>query len=237
MIDQVTIGPSAHHGYINFENQLAPTLELLTEHPEIHIVEIDFIYHDGNFISSHDYSDENIALGSTIEEWVRCIINTDKTLWIDVKDSFFSIWSKKFIKFDTIAFYEHLSRLELEFPKLKNHILIGCQYKHTYKRLVKHNTGHRIIHDTPPDYAYVLNKVFGLSLIKSSIHNIILDELNGVDGIVCLDRTFFDNTNELNIFIQSLTNSVIIIYSYDLTDFDLPNVEGKHIIYQYNYTK
>src|SRR5688572_13869861 len=111
-----SINRSAHHGYINYENQLAPTLELFANHPHIGLVEIDFIHHHGEFISSHDYDEENIALGSTLEQWMEHIIRLNKMLWVDIKDTTLSILSSQFSEFDVKCFYKHLIQLEAKFP-------------------------------------------------------------------------------------------------------------------------
>lgn len=229
------INKSAHHGCINHQNQLKSTLELLVKYPEIGIVEIDFVYHEFNFISSHDYTDENISLGSTLEEWLQHIIYMKKLLWIDIKDCILSILSDKFIEFDIIAFYKYLSKLEIEFPNLKDHLLISCQYSNTYEKLVKYNTDYIIVHDMPQDYAYALVKLRELDFIDSLIHEKIQSALKGITGIVSLDKIFFNNVDEITKFINTLETKTIIVYSYDLHDTNIPIVPGKHIIYQYNY--
>lgn len=227
---------SAHHGCINHENQLAPTLELFAKYPEVGLVEIDFIHYNGKFISSHDYEEESIALGSTLEQWIEHIISLDKMLWVDIKDTTLSIISSQFSEFDVACFYKHLIELEIKFPTIKKHILLSCQYMNTYENLVKLNPGYTIIYDMPKDYSYVLDRGLPLSFIKDIVHYATLCHLEGVDDIVCIDKSFFVDADELSKFIQQLTSKVIIVYSYELNETNLPIVNGKHIIYQYNYT-
>lgn len=43
------------------------------------------------------------------------------------------------------------------------------------------------------------------------------------------------NGTELSQFIRQLDSDIVIVYSYEIGETDLPVVEGKHIIYQYNY--
>lgn len=226
---------SAHHGFINYENQLSPIIMLFATHTDVGILEIDFYYHNGEFVSSHDGTEENLSKGSSLEQWVDCIITHNKILWIDVKDTTSSIISEEFSVFDVDVFYQCLQRLENKYMNLKNNILIGCQYTSTYNNLINKNIGYNIIHDMPRDFAYILNKFLPLVLIKSCIHNRILEDLQGITGIVCLDHTFFDDVNELNTFITMLPHQTIIVYSYDISEKNLPKVPGKHIIHQFDY--
>lgn len=226
---------SAHHGYINYENQLTPALKLFEREPDIGIIEIDFIYHNGGFISSHDYSNENIAKGSSLEQWIDYIIYNEKILWIDIKDCPLASISNDFSIFNTDAFYNYLDRVKIRFPNLKNYILIGCQYEYVYQQLLMKNTGYTLIHDMPQDYAYLLDTFLPLFIIKSYVQEKIMEDLQGKTGIVCLDRTFFDDVNDLNNFISKLSQKIIIVYSYNLYERNLPKVDGKHIIHQFNY--
>lgn len=226
---------SAHHGCINHENQLVPTLELFSKHPEIGLVEIDFIYHNGKFISSHDHEENNIKQGSTLKKWAKHIIRLDKIMWIDIKDTTLSIVSEHFSQFDVKRFYQHLLELEKLFPTIRKHLLLSCQYTKTYENVVAFNPGFTIIHDMPQDYSYVLDTIMPLALIKKFVHNTTLFQLEGVNNIICLDKIFFTDSRELSKFIEQLASKTIIVYSYELSEIDLPVVKDKHIIYQYNY--
>lgn len=229
------VSTSAHHGCINYENQLKPTLELFSRHPEIGLVEIDFVYHEGKFISSHDYEKDNIIMGSTLKKWVKHIIRLDKIMWVDIKDTTLSIISYQFSEFDVYEFYRQLEELEIMFPTIRKHLLLSCQYTNTYEDLVKLNPGFTIINDMPQDQSYVLDKFMPLSLIKTFVHDTTLSQLKGIKNIICLDKSFFMNGTELSQFIRQLDSDIVILYSYEIGETDLPVVEGKHIIYQYNY--
>lgn len=229
------ISVSAHHGCANRENQLLPTLNLLHQHPEIGMIEIDFVYHNKQFISSHDYSEENISLGSTLEEWIVAMIPLGKILWIDIKDTIASIPSADFIRFNVAKFYKHLERLEDKHPDLKHYILLSCQYINVLNRLVEMNHGYTIIHDVPGDYAYILYELFPLSMIKSYVHYRMMKYLKDKSGIVCIDHIFFESFEELYEFILNLTQKVIVVYSYETFDSGKHTIPGKHVIYQYNY--
>ncbi len=226
---------SAHHGFINYENQLDPIALLFETYPSIGIIEIDFVHTNNNFISSHDYSEENISKGSKLEQWVDSIMTHNKMLWIDIKDDNLSMISDQFSLFDVQAFYQCLQSLEAKYSNLKRHLLIGCQYTNTYNRLVANNIGYNIVHDQPQYMSYVLYDIFPLCMIKSWIHKWILEDLQGTTGTVCLDRTFFSYTNEINEFISKLHHQTIIVYSYNLNETNLPSVPGKNIILQFNY--
>lgn len=232
-------GKSSHHGYINYENQLAPMKGFFQTYPDVEIVEIDFVYSNKNFVSSHDYTEANIKLGSTLEVWIRYSVAHNKLMWIDVKDTMWSVISNKFSSFNVEEFYKTLDDISTRIPSTPSYILISCQYTNTYNRLVAQNIAtsskYIIIHDMPQDFAYVLNDFLPLSVIKSYVHRKILEELKEVSGIVCLDRIFFSNTLELTDFIVKLPHKNVIVYSYDLNATSIPVVSGKQIIVQYDY--
>ena len=232
------INTSAHHGCINHDNELLPALILLDDNPGIGMVEIDFVYHNNTFISSHDYTYENMMKGSSLDEWIDNIIPLGKIIWIDIKDKIVSIPFSELITVDVAKLYEYLDELKIKYPNLNDHILLSCQYVNVQAELVRLNTGYTIVHDVPWDYAYVLKEIMPLSVIKAYIHDNMIKYLKEKSGIVCIDQTFFETSTELYDFVMKLKQKTIILYSYEKDDdiidtsFKFPD---KHIIYQYNF--
>jgi hypothetical protein len=225
---------SAHHGYINYENQLPPFKGFFQRYPDVEIVEVDFVYSNGKFISAHDYTEATVKLGSELEEWIRYIVRHNKIMWIDVKDTMWSVISNRFSSFNVEAFYKTLDDISTRVPNVSSHVLISCQYTNTYNRLVAMRSNYTIIHDMPQDFAYALNDFLPRWLIKSYVQRAIVEALRGVDGIVCLDSIFFSSTLELNGFIQDLTQKRVIVYSYPLNETNTPT-SSKQIFVQFDY--
>ncbi len=215
---------SAHHGYTNYENNLMMTLDCLHFHPEIDIVEIDFVYHHHDFLSSHDYSEENLKNASSLEEWVDHFIKLKKILWIDLKDVPSSIFFPSLSKLNINQLILKLNRLSLIYPLLNNYIMISCQFSHIYERLKMFNKHFMIMQDCPMDYYYILNyftSLFNVNIIKT------------IDNpIIAIDKNFV----QLDDFIEKSSAKTIIIYNYEIGD-SIPISNKKHLIYQYNYKK
>ncbi len=219
---------SAHHGFINYENQLTPSLRLFSTHSDIDIIEIDFIYYQGDFISSYDYEEENIRKGSPLSTWIEYIIYNDKILWIDIKDSFFATFSDNFSVFDINAFFSYLQKLEIQYHNLKNSILIGSKSKYLHNKLLEFNVGYEIVYDMPQ--SNILDEFIPSFIIKSKLLE-YLSKLSELE-IVCLDDSLFDDFNELTEFISIIPQKIIILYCYNILTTRI--LSNKHIIYQLN---
>ena len=238
---------SAHHGAIDRENELVPTLQLLKSNPQIDMIEIDFVYDNGKFISSHDYDNDKIALGSEITEWFDKIIPLKKILWIDIKDSTWSIFSDTFSKFDINAFFELIRSEKQRFRStgiaLETYILIGCQYDHLIEQIAKLNNGEFMIaHDFPRANSYVARVIaptcMNIAVDKYAQDNseLVIKDLGTAWNIVCLDMSFFTTDDDLFLLLNKIdTKCIIILYSLELDAQPNITVSNKHLIVQYNY--
>jgi hypothetical protein len=232
---------SAHHGCINRENELGPTIELLTAHPEINIIEIDFISHEGKFISSHDYELETIKKGSELSEWLNHIIPLNKIIWIDIKDSNSSIISKELSVFDIDKFFDLIQTEKEKFlnqgTQLKDYLIISSQYESITKKIYeKQNL--QIAYDVPYDYAYAMRTVVPSvmeNLLNRLIQKLILSDVADVPNIVCLDISFFVTETELVDLINKLRARTIILYTLKNGQQMNLNITNKQIIYQHDF--
>src|SRR6478736_5707913 len=102
---------SCHHGAANDENNLASCQQILDKYNEIDVIEIDFIYYEGEFVSSHDY--DNVK-GDKLEIWIDEIIKRNKVLCIDLKDSQLSFFINVLSKINIQHLYDKLNELHLK---------------------------------------------------------------------------------------------------------------------------
>ena len=224
---------SCHHGLTNFHNELIPTIELLKKNNEIDIIEIDFVYYNHTFISSHDYNNQMIKKGHSIREWITHIIDLNKILWIDLKDCTLSIFFNHTSQCNVIELFKELNNIELTYKNLKNHIIIGCQYVNIYKQLLLYNTGFTIIQDLPHDQSYIIDQMIPFKNIVGYMTFDIIKTIPIDNSIIAIDKSFFDDKQLLDI-INNINCDTIIIYNYKYNDI-LPIFNNKHIIYQYDY--
>lgn len=216
---------SAHHGYINKPNNLMYTLDLLNRNPDIDMVEIDFVYINNKYISSHSYEEEEVKNGSELEEWVEHIVKLKKVLWIDLKDTESSLFFPSLSKLNINKLILTLNKLTLIYPSLFNYILISCQYPHIYKKLKTFKHHFTIIQDCPAANYYLLN------YFTSFFNTDIIKEID--NNIIAIDKNFIPNIPE---FVNQINSYFIIIYNNDQDDL-IYVFNNKHVIYQYNYIK
>lgn len=233
---------SAHHGYINCENELFPTISLLKSFPEIDIVEIDFIYHEGTFVSSHDYDEKNITKGTGLVTWLQRVIRLKKILWIDIKDAEVSSILEWASIFNVKALFNVLDKQRKIFSeegiRLEDWVIISSQYEHIHRKLIK-NTVYTIVYDLPFDDAYFYRKIIPdfleVILLNCSVRESIENKCTSLpsNSIVALDISFFESMEQLTEFIIKIDIQTFIIYS--LNQGTTIDVKNKKIIYQYNY--
>lgn len=238
---------SAHHGYIDCENELGPTITLLNKHPEINMIEIDFVYINEKFISSHDYDDDSISRGTEMSIWFDNFIKLGIIIWIDIKESNWSILSDKFSKFDVNKFYLQLELQRKKFLQqniiLENQILISCQYDNIKEKLfiLNNNNTYLLAHDLPLVDSYIAQTV-APSFFDEKINYMVQESMQDFINysttnlyIVCLDITFFNSIDDLIAFINKINVSIVILYSMEISDSILISGSDKQFIYQYNY--
>lgn len=219
---------SCHHGSQLLENHLKSTIDILNIHT-IDIVEIDFVYINGEFISAHDYDD--IKNGSSLVAWIDEIMKRDLILWIDLKDHASSFFINALTRLSVSELFIILNQLHLKYKNLHLHILIGCQYMHAYKELVKQNT-FTIIHDLPRDTMYFMENFIPNTYLEELISASILNDASN-SPLVAIDRRFFTEQGLLKI-LATINAKIIIIYNYNQGEY-LHYIKNKHIIHQLNY--
>lgn len=248
---------SCHHGDSLCENNLARALDVLESNREIRVFEIDFVQVGDDFISSHDYSRENIANGSTLKEWIRAIVLTKKKiLWIDIKSHVdflaFTCCDTRF-KFDCRPLLKALARICKETKRrLQDNVWISCQDSEIRNALIHYNNT-RIKEERDrwliaTDIPYVSSYVCKL-LLPESVFGWVnewmfsntfmeLDYTSSRALIVCIDHTFFSNDAKLIDFIEQSTippGSTIVLYTYKKHRATPIKALGYKIIMQYDY--
>lgn len=214
---------SSHHGV---DNQLQETMKLLDQNPNIDMLEIDFVCINDEYISSHDYSDENVSKGSKLEDWVNEIVKRNKVLWLDLKDETVSIFFN-LSKLNMTALGVKLFQLYSKYPQVLDLVMVGCQYSYAYNNLISMNLPFKIVNDLPKDTAYVADYV------SANISQWLAGESVKIvnDDIVALDRKFFPDLKKV---VDELKAETIIIYNYEPEEEFVIETK-KHVIYQFSF--
>lgn len=222
---------SCHHGSQKLENNLPTTIDILKKHKEIDIIEIDFVFHDNQYISAHDL--DHLEHGSSLELWIDEIMKRDKILWIDLKDTQLSFFINSYTTIDVERLFEILHELHLKYKSLAQHILIGCQFIHVYEKLIQQDT-FAIIQDLPRDKMYVLDAITPNQYITSLsdvVKTSILEDHH--HDIIAIDKKFFTSEILLSL-LTDIDAKIIILYNFQQGD-EIPYIKNKKIIYQYDY--
>jgi hypothetical protein len=230
---------SCHHGSSIKENNLLAASRILDENPEIDIIEIDFVVFENQYISAHDH--DVVIDGSSLEEWIDMIMERNKILWIDLKDTSLSFFINSYTTLNVELLFNILNDLHLKYNNLDKHILIGCQYIHVYEQLIKNNINKfTIIQDLPRDKMYVLEAITPNEYI-TLLENVVLDSIieDTHSKIIAIDKKFFTDIR-LNDLISNINSDIIIIYNFKKFDNishikNIPYIKDKHLIYQYDY--
>jgi len=253
---------SCHHGHSLQQNNLRQALEVLATNPEIAVVEIDFVQVGDDFVSSHDYTQENITNGSPLCKWIEeVVVKRDKVLWVDIKSridfmAYCCCCDMRF-KFDCAALFNVLARIYKTFKRrLQDKVWLSCQEKEVRDGLIRRNNRldarHRwtVATDIPFVYSYAVNAC--RYVLPSSLSNWLQDRVFAdllvydFDAtriyadtaiVVCIDRSFFPDVERLARFIEDSTiplGSKIILYTFERTQPAI-TVAGYEIIMQYDY--
>jgi Fe-S-cluster formation regulator IscX/YfhJ len=240
---------SAHHGNKRKENNLRAALQLIEDHPEVDVYEIDFVTHHGLIISAHDYADEAIKNGSLLSAWIdHFIAGHKRTLWLDIKEnlSLYFHWCHE--KFDESLLYDELERSLLLYPNIDitRYVWIGCQDVDLRQRLWDYNERHckgkwQMILDMPtaPNYvAQLLLPCLG-SWVRDAVCEQVEQELIDTSyRLFSLDQSFFHSMREMKRFLRTLTfppNSTLVLNSFADRSIRAPHIERVHIVMQYDY--
>jgi len=231
---------SCHHGSQKLENNLLATIQVLNQYTNIDIIEIDFIFHNNEYISAHDV--EQVKYGSKLVEWVDEIMKRDKILWLDLKDTQLSFFINSYSSLNVDILFNILNNLNKKYKFLTQHILIGCQYIHVYEQLIKQSK-FTIIRDLPRDKIYVLDAITPnqyLTNLEDIVYNSIIEDcnninnnINNINNIIAIDKKFFTKEGLINL-LKNINSNIIIVYNFQQTD-EIPFIHNKKIIYQYDY--
>ena len=254
---------SCHHGHAEHQNNLRHAIDVIRTNPDIQIVEIDFVQVGDDFVSSHDYAPENISNASPLLEWVRkVVVERKKILWVDLKShvdfiAFCCFCCDTRFKLDCKALFKVLARICRTLgTRVQDKVWISCQDSDVREALIRCNRPLKaenkwtVVTDIPFVYSYAVNAC--QYIIPSSMYNWLQDRVFAelcqfdferarifvdVPIIVCIDKSFFVNTERLAHFIEDSTiplGSTIVLYTYDVTEPPV-QVIGYNIIMQYNY--
>lgn len=242
---------AAHHGDSRNQNNLEAARRVLETHPEIDIMEIDFILYCKELISSHDYTAEGVLNGSPLRDWIEMVvIQYGKTLWIDVKPLialsalFWSIAEEVTACLYTILAEQALYAKQSHNITLRNYLFITSQDPAIKLELETRNKeGWLIAIDVPAMRSYIWQALLPPGLqewLNDSIYNALTRNYDfSRDSIVAIDKTFFDgNLKRLFRFIETSNiqpGTTIILYTFD---GDMPPLKSDqyHIVTQYDYT-
>lgn len=254
---------SCHHGDCAKQNNLGQAIEVTRAHPEIEILEIDFVQVGDDFISSHDYVAENIKNGSPLIQWIhQMVVKRKKTLWIDIKShvdfmAFCCCCDMRF-KFDCRALFNTLAKICNTLKRrVQPHVWLSCQDREVREAFISYNkrlepiNKWTIVTDIPFVYSYAVNAC--QYLLPSALYHWIQDRaFTGfleydfemariavdVPLIVCIDRSFFATNERIVRFVEESTiplGSVILLYTYPKTEAPIV-IQGYRVVMQYDYT-
>ena len=254
---------SCHHGHARYENNLYHAIRVMNTQTEIKVMGIDFIHVGDDFVSSHDYSTENIENGASLGEWVEeVIIRRDKILWLDLKShvdpiAIMCVCCDMRFKFDCRHLFKVLATLcNKTKRRLQDKIWLSCQDKEVRDSLVRFNTRLKgslrwnVVTDIPFVNNYAckyLNDwlpINAYALIYSYVVSYFLeydftDASTGfTDLVVCIDQCFFPCDSTLTKFIEESSippGATILLYTYERTHPSI-RIMGYNIIMQYDYT-
>jgi hypothetical protein len=237
---------SNHHGNLKNQNNLKDTKAIIERYGgEIDIYEVDFVHDRGKIISSHDYEEGKIAMGSSLRRWIKLIIiQNQKVLWIDVKENLAIFISCGYGKFSTSALYDTLNGERKKIMDrggidIKPYIWIGCQEPDLHEDLFHARDGWTVILDMPRVTNYILQYI--PCIPKSYLRDKVCDESRHSDyrnyDVITIDQSFFFSVGEIKKFIWSLkldSNTKIVINSFERSVEPI-EMKNHYIIMQYNY--
>ena len=260
----VTMITSCHHGHSTQQNNLKHAIDVLKTNPEIGVVEIDFVQVGDNFISSHDYVEENIKNGSPLIEWVKEVaIKRNRVLWVDIKShvdfmAYCCCCDMRF-KFDCAALFRVLAVIYKTLEvRVQDKVWLSCQDKEIRDSFIKYNNRLKpnfrwtIATDIPFVYSYAVSMC--KHVFPSTMYNWVQDRAfadlliydfdatriyENVPVVVCIDQSFFAQVERLIKFIEDSTiplGSKIVLYTFDRATVEQAIViPGYEIIMQYDY--
>lgn len=202
---------ACHHGDYNHQNNLEHAKRVLElYHDQIDIMEIDFVYYQNNFVSSHDHDTDSIIKGSYLKTWIDLvIIKYHKILWLDIKVNIFSfalmITGYKHECERLFQLFKTYNRSLYEERKIdiKQYILISCQYTPYKDELLRLNSKLRrpwlFTTDLPYYNHYIWRYVLPndiQTLNNEKVQEMILEYDFSSQYYISIDLFFFNNDIE-----------------------------------------
>ena len=248
MIQPVT-AISCHHGDSEAQNNLIAARGIIQRHPEINIMEIDFVLYGKELISSHDYTSDGIIKGSSLIEWIELvIIQHGRMLWVDLKPqelglgTFFESWStakeEARVLFDLLR--EARSRYVID---IKDYVMVTSQDPAITKEIERGNSdGWRIVADIPHLKSYIWQYILPIGMHEGLNDWVFEEFVHHYDfsrhSVVAIDKTFFGHSLKRVFSFIRRTNiregTTIILYTFKRGD---PVVRSSryHIVMQYDF--
>lgn len=244
---------SAHHGDYRAPNELQPALVIADAHPEVQIFEIDFV-DPGNaqkqIVSSHDYDESAISLGSPLEEWIaELVVKRRRILWLDCKQNLDLFFAWQYPKFHARRLMRALDRARSTVePALAQFVWIGSQDCELRTQLLAENdklplaSRWRFILDMPTVLSYAWLRITP-SCWRGWVYDDAYEKFKESEyhrfDVVSMDREFFTGPSAMKRFIRSLhlrPGVLVVLNSFTLRQPPL-EIEDHCIVMQYDYTQ
>ena len=231
---------SAHHCCIDDENNILLFDRTIEKHREIKILEIDFVQNQGEIVSSHGFSEEELKKSSKVELWVGLCCPLSKVLWMDLKDGWICD------TFDVNVLEKKLggliSKCKREFANIRECIVLSSQFHSIKNKLLSSEflcNNFKIVHDLPMVEVYA-TKCITPAFVFLEYMNYQLSEL-AWDDIVAVDVSFFTSDVDIVNLIIKHRPLEWILYSFDKSEHQrvrniIEACPYKTIIPQFNYT-
>lgn len=241
---------SAHHGHIDYPNNLKRALDVIDKNNTPDIIEIDFVSFGDSIISSHDYDIDVINCGNILEDWImEMVVHRGKILWIDVKENLFIHFNCMYSKFDVPLLFRILQlvrRSVFQDKKLNitPFIWIGCQDKDLFNSLIQENDTMKhpwkMILDMPTVSSYIYQYLTP-NCFNHLLEDMVIEEFRNKPvrqyDVIAIDQSFFYSLSSMTKFIKTLKlrpDTHVILNSFSNHE-EAPVIKNINIIMQYDY--
>lgn len=241
---------SAHHGHVDYPNNLSHAVAVIEEYREIDIVEIDFVSFGDDIVSSHDYDIDIISFGSVLQDWIESIVvEHRKILWIDIKENLFIYLNWMYNTFNVPLLLRKLQLIRRIIYKdrgcdITPYVWIGCQDGDLLNHIIRENDTMKhpwkIMLDMPTVSSYIYQHI-SPPCFSRLLEDMVIDEFKNKPvrqyDIIAIDQSFFNTMTSLIQFIKSLNlrpETNVILYTFK-ERVDAPRIKNINIIMQYDY--
>jgi hypothetical protein len=240
---------SCHHGDIRRPNSLTQARAILDQHPEIDIMEIDFVAWHGELLSAHDYTHESVATGSPLSQWVAfVVVESRRILWFDLKarldakawlcDCAYAI-ALLCAATLTAALERHAQELDL-----RQYMILTCQDRELkgYLQRLCGCQGWLFADDLPFVDSYIWQWLLPQPfqwLVNRHVQALIAHYDLSAGRIVSIDLSFFEHNLDLLQACLRLSSvrgdALLILYNFPLSQAPI-KIPGYRVVMQYDYT-